>query len=757
MKRLNSRGKVHVSKIVHFINIANIFVVGLLILLPFFLFDGRLFLGGDDTRFYMVYPREILNSFTLYSWNNISSLPYYIPNHYWLPFVFVGSVIDSILNSKLILSYFSFSAVLVLGFIYFQKFIRQLIGEEYSIAFVTGLIYLLSPITLVSLSFFLAPVWLIALVPIVAYYYICYLRWGKIVDIIKVVAWSILLSFVFFSIPWILGLLLPLFLGMIFFLIFVENPFKSLLKRSLIFVFFIISSQLFWLIPFAASLVSGGQTSLGQKIVSTDLATSYRNTILSTATDNIVYPLLTMYHRRMVFEFGWHLKDIFLNYFDHVLPLSAIFPVVLLLGIIKYNRVFEIGKKKMFIFLLASFISVLYLCTVNVGFLKNVFILLGYLPGFAVLRNFTDKFALAFIFIYATLLSFCFLAIKKSYKLYAITLLATLAVVLINFVPVKRMISAPLWKTNNTYTTVNLPKEYISFIKKTKLTIPSTTNIIALPQNITAYSIITEDNGRNAYVGTSPLKFFTGINDLTGTDSYPSFISQEIQRLIVKRDYSNLLTLFTQINAGYLMVTNNAPREVKDSYLYDRDYLKFQDKQLIDSIVEREVVRSSKGNYVIYKLKNSSSIISSGARLEYKKISPVDYEIKLSSLSGNKDLFFKETYHRGWSLYVAKKNQNHESSDFKFDFLLPLSKPVFTASHVGQLPYGNKWVINGDVIKNDFAKDYYTENKDGSIDVKLHLYFAPQFNFYIGSIMSFIFMIVGGLYLWKLDKKQNEK
>ena len=45
----------------------------------------------------------------------------------------------------------------------------------------------------------------------------------------------------------------------------------------------------------------------------------------------------------------------------------------------------------------------------------------------------------------------------------------------------------------------------------------------------------------------------------------------------MKRDYKHLLTDLELINVGYAMVTNNISEEIKKSYLFDKEYLKFQD------------------------------------------------------------------------------------------------------------------------------------------------------------------------------------
>lgn len=704
---------------------------------PYYLFGGRLFLGGDDTRFYFVYPSEFLKSLTIYSWNNISSLPYFIPNHQWLPLVATLSLFGKIFNSKVQLEYFSFSSLLILGFMFFQKFIRELIGnDEYSVSFIASIIYIFCPITLVGLMYSLAPVWLLTLVPIVGYYYASYLKRGNTSDLVKVVLWSILFSFVYFSIAWIVALLLPLVCATAFYSIFIENPISKFAKKTIIFGFFIVSSQLFWLVSFIASLTSGGSTSLFQEVASISIAETFKNFIDSTATDNIIYPLLTYYHRQIAVDFEWQLKGVFLSYYDHIILLSLIFIVTIFLGVLNYKQTLSSNLKKIFVFFFAAFIVILYFSTVNIGFLKYIFFYLGYLPGFAILRNFTDKFAFAFVFIYVTLLSMCLLVIKRKYKYYPVIFGATIIVTLINFLPAKQIIASPLWRTNSVYTTVNLPSEYISFTNDVKTKIPNDANILAFPQNNTAYSVIAEDNGTHAYVGTSPFKFLTGVNDLSGMDSYYPAISSQVKTLILKQDSKNLLKLLSTLNVGYVMTIGNIPNEVLRSYLFDSTYLKAQDKKFIQSLISQQLLRSNNGNYILYKLNNSQKIIAANVPITYKKISPVLYKIYIKHLKADTELQFHETYHPGWTLYIQEK-------------------PMFSNTHSELSPYGNKWIISPNLIKKDLSEKFYKKNPDGSIDVEVSLYFSPQNYFYIGTALTFALLIWGFILVNKNEKKKG--
>lgn len=723
----------------------NIGIIIALFLLPYYLFDGRLFLGGDDTRLYYAYPDKVLTSLNLFSWNNISSLPSYIPNHHTIPFLAVAWLLEMLIQSKVHLFYFLFSLLQVISFFYFQKFIRELIGKEYAVSVIASLIYVLSPITLVSISFFLTPVWVTALFPVIAYYYLCFMHRGKVKDIIKATVWALFFSITIFALPWIAGLLLPLFAGLLFLSIFVKRPAIKWVKKTVIFGMFIVFSQIFWIVPFLAS-ISYHSSGLGEKVTSKDLLHSFAPTVLATASDSIIYPLLTFYHRQIAIDFDMQLKNAFTSYYDHVLPLSIIFIVIVFLGIIKYKQVLKDNTYRTFIFFLVSFLIALYFFTVNIGVLKYIFLFFGYLPGFAVFRNFTDKFALGYVFVYSSFLALCLYVIKKSIRQHKILFVITVVVVLINFIPVKRIVTSPLWTTEKIHTTVSLPVEYLSFIQSVKSRVPNTNNVFQLPQNIGAYSVLTEENGKNAYVGVSPFKFFTGINDLTGGFSYPKPISEKINSQIVKKDYKGLLRTLEQINAGYLIVTYNIPQEVKTSYLFERKYLASQDKNLISAIADRELVRSKKGNYALFKLKNSPAIFKSTAKISFKKINQIKYEIIVSGVKNKDELIFFETYHPGWKLYASEKPTSNSILDNLVDTFRLVQKPTFDSTHGELAPYGNKWVLSTSQIRED--KDQaYTQNNDGTMNMKLTLYFLPQTYFYAGVLITTVLLSVGVGYL----------
>ena len=69
-----------------------------------------------------------------------------------------------------------------------------------------------------------------------------------------------------------------------------------------------------------------------------------------------------------------------------------------------------------------------------------------------------------------------------------------------------------------------------------------------------------------------------------------------------------------------------------------------------------------------------------------------------------------------------------------------------------------QWTIDPEYVKHNFSKAYYKENSDGSIDIKLTLYFKPQSYFYLGLTISSITLLGCLVYLgWDFVKRRGKK
>lgn len=741
-----------------------------------------MYLGGDDTRLFYSYPIEFLKNATFFSWYKISSIGINGPSQYLAPFLLLTAVINYFIPSKVAMNYLALSMPLILGFIYFQKAIRELFKVEKKYFFevyLGSIFYILSPILMIEQLFvFLISIWLIALIPILIYYFLKYLDTGRFKYVYVSAIWCVILSFALYAVPWIAGFLLPVIIGLLIASTFYsKKQIVSFLKRLLIFAGFILFTQAFWMAGFVSLYLDLGQDSFASKFLSKGFVDTFTPTILSTATGNILYPLLNLFHRQIAFDFEWKLKEVFIQFYDKIYLLNAIYIVVFYVGLMKFRTYLNDRNKKIFIFLLISFIFSLYFYTVNIGPLKNVFLLMGSIPGFTMFRNFFDKFAPGYVMLYSAVISISLIMVSKKFpKKRNIILCSFLLITLLNFIPVKETVNSVLWTTVDLKKTLIIPQEYINFMKKLDTNISPTNNILSVPFGTSAYTVITDDTVRkHVYVGVSPVKIFSGISDISGHYSFGyTPIADVVDNFIIKRDYAKLKNVMYEYNINYIMLTKNVPKALIDSYVFNTDLYKAQDKDFLNAITKKKVIESDNGNYILYEAKKKNNLINS-ANAMYKRISQVKYKIYVKNLQKKQAIELVDSYHAGWKLFLSKNS----SSDFCYernkktfrepyecsgdeklfeneDILYLFKKDIFRTSHSLLDGYANKWTIDPSYVKKNYDSNYYTVNKDGSINIELTMYFVPQTYFYVGTIFTVLLLVAGGIYSVK-QKKKNEK
>src|SRR5581483_7049964 len=156
--------------------IANLITVFFLLLLPYYLFQGKFYIGGDDTRLFYSFPLDFLKNVTFFSWYNVSTIGINVSNQYLFPFLVLWIGLSFVITNKIILSYFAFSLPLIVGFIFFQKFVREIFEfkEKHGIeSFLAALFFILSPILIINQLFiFLTTMWLLALLPVLSYLFV---------------------------------------------------------------------------------------------------------------------------------------------------------------------------------------------------------------------------------------------------------------------------------------------------------------------------------------------------------------------------------------------------------------------------------------------------------------------------------------------------------------------------------------------------------------------------------------------------------
>ncbi len=744
----------------------NSIVIFLLLTLPYYIFQGKLFVGGDDTRLQYIFPWEHLQHLSFFSWNNISSISYYVPNYFSIPQVLLWAYLDNIIKSKIIIDYLAFSFPVIIGYIFMQLLLGELlerVGIKEKI--ITALFFILSPIMIqTQISVSLNSVWLIGFIPIIFYYLLKYIKTENIVYIFIASIWSLVFSLATYAFPWIFGLFLPILLS-IPLVVFFYPKYKlfQVGKNSLIFFVIICLAQLFWILPFLSTFIGGGNN-LGAKALTAQVGNTFKPTVLSTAIGNVFYPLLNFFHRQIIEVFDWQTKGIFESFYDKIAFLNTFYIGVIIFSLIILKTTKQ-ATKRIYIFLFCAFLISLYFFTVNVGPFREIFLFGGYIPGFVMFRNFYDKFAFGFVFLYSIVIGISLFIIGTKFpKVKNILFFILLALIIINSIPIKNVVNSPLWTTQHTYRTITFPREYLNFIDNVKRDVSPSTNVLSLPLNIAAYSVIKEDGSNNVYAGTSPLKILTGINDYSGNLSFSPDESNNIGKLMKERKFDLLSKLFQKYNVSYILLTKNIPLEVKTSYLFGSGtILENQDSEFINSLIGDKVITSTKGNYELYKSKYPSSIFSlTKGRLIFEKISPVHYILKFVHVDTGATLLMRDSFHNGWNIFLTNNNWNCENGRittygniqecikkenlFSLNDLTFLWKgPVMTSGHTPFANFGQQWNINVSPLQKDIVK-----NEDGSISFIVDLYFKPQLLFYLGLFVSVITILI--LFIMSVNK-----
>ncbi len=749
----------------HRILIVNILISIFFLALPYFLFKGKFYISGDDTRLYYAFPYEYFKEFTFSSWHHFSSVGFYSSTQFMTPFLLIWTMLELVFKSRLVIDYLSFSLPLILGFLFLQMFISEILANKKSnsISILSSLFFICSPIISINQLFiFLSTIWLIPALPLSSYLFVKFIKTNdyKYVSL-AVICW-IVFSLALFSIPWWVAFIVPIILG--FVVISFLDKFKDVKKylvRSFIFLLSIAISQSFWLLSFVITYFGKSDINYGSKILSKGVADTFTPTVLATAHSNIIYPLMNLFHRRLVFDFGWDLQNVFVNFYDKTYFLNSLFIGTLFLGLLFLNKYLSNKEKRIYIVFFIAFLFALFALTVNIGPLKPLFLLLGKVPGFVMFRNFYDKFALAYVIFYSVLLALSLTAVRKfNLKLFNIIFVLLSILIIFNFTQVGNIVNAPLWQTKNIYRNIEIPNEYLDFMSQVKKNVSSTNNIFTVPFGTALYSVIKDTNSNSVYTGTSPVKLFSGVNDISGFLSF--FFSDAkgmIEYYLINKDYKSLSKILYVYNVNYLFLNTNIPQTVLNSWVFDRRMNKGQGKEMLAYLVDEKPLLSSKnGNYKLYKFKNLNTLIST-KNLTFKKINETYFQLEIKNVNGKQDLIFYDSFHPGWKLFINKSNKLNCRVVEKINSITEckeadkyilgdelsylFKKPVFEKSHKPYTSFFiNKWQIDAQFVRDNFTKESYTVNKDGSVNLRLVLYFVPQVYFYIGTILSLF--IIGG-------------
>jgi hypothetical protein len=301
--------------------------------------------------------------------------------------------------------------------------------------------------------------------------------------------------------------------------------------------------------------------------------------------------------------------------------------------------------------------------------------------------------------------------------------------------------------------------------------------VLTLPLTTASWSIFRQDDESGAYIGSSPVKIFTGKDDFNGKLSFE--IIPGLQELIIKASqgsFDSFGSILKSLNIDYVIYDANSyniPEIIRTSWLWEYDIFSNQAyiEKLIPEITEKKLI--SFGTLSVYKVKDRFlsprihpasnpddgvlrlkpvTLESKQARniplkekpgITFVKINPTKYLVKIENAKAPFWLVFNEIFHEEWELYLPDKVNggypvfNESVTDYaKFNV-----NEVKHALRV--LPGDIKFIFKTPLkvphrLANGYANGWYIEPKDLGLGKNfiLEIYFRPQSLFYFGLAAS---------------------
>ncbi len=723
----------------------------LLFFIPILLLGNFYNIGGDDTKLYYLFPSQYLHNFVfnIISDNTLGGASTgYDTVAYHAPFIFVIYLIKQIplLNTQA----FFYGLNLSLGFIFFYLFLGlyhpSKARDIEAIKVVASLFYIFSSFLLKTIYLHqIFSLYLISLTPLTLYFFIASIRQQNLRKLfLGVLIFSVFCPFLV-NLPWISAT----FLGLLPLLIFeFANSKWRFVKYAIIFLMTFVLLNFYWIFHFInASFTADGLINNTGVYSSKSFTEDNIRVVSGVAT--LYSPLNQLFN---VFETG------FFEHFNWLTIVSGVFLAVILLAG-RFFASFGLKERWVYVTSVGCLIGSAFLISPNFGKAGvSFFIFLStHIPFFTMFRNMYDKFpiVLAFSYAFAFAASLIFILpkiIKKRYLFYGI-LGAGIICIAVN--------AYGYTQTLNTgqpaFSSGSFNKDFwdmISYVER----LPNASRVLWLPMNAPSYFFVPDDQIHGHYYsGSSLLRILANRSDYRGRFSFilqnDIFYGDKVFEILGKRDYITLGKIYQRLNARFIVTDNeNIPANFQTLY-FDFFGVNLKDAQGDEykKIILGQKLADFGSRYSVYQINDSfyndklyladsfDGPPKPGQNLSYTKKSSAEYEISITNLQKEERLIFLDPFYKTWVLYLQSQGQE-----------LPLD----ASKNVVVYDYANGWSINKDEIVNQFPPSFYQQNSDGSLNLKIRLFFTPQrFNPVIYAISLMALILVLGYELFPSLKK----
>lgn len=426
----------------------------------------------------------------------------------------------------------------------------------------------------------------------------------------------------------------------------------------------------------------------------------------------LLYPLLMWFswgiytnpHPQNMFTFS--------AYLESFLALSA--PIALyglmIVGVIKKKSSYLL----IFIAILAVFL--LFVKGAQAPFGKVYLYLIDNFYAFRIFRSPDNKFGFGITF----LLSLILLIVSKVYKKKLFSLLLV-SIILIQGYPIFTGMAVRGENTENSSDRiVSVGKDYKDLVYFINQNSKPYGYIMAFPPLGFSYYNVDENE---KYLGPDLLPKLTQLPFIYLSEY--SGMSLDTYDILVDALDKNDLTVLDTFPIRYFLIRYDLVSEAADPLLEDILSNKF------DLVFEND-------SFKLFENNKFSSMLQVG-NIEFEIVSPVKYHIKFRDVDASKDLYFYQSFHKSWNLYLKPVGTGLN----RFEDISYVLKPsLFEDTHETYLGYANAWRISPDYIRDNFDQTFYSTNEDGSINFELVLFFKTQSIFYIGVTISMVFICI---------------
>lgn len=453
-----------------------------------------------------------------------------------------------------------------------------------------------------------------------------------------------------------------------------------------------------------------------------------------TEINNSFFPLLNSYHQKIQFDNHWPQLPIYTAWYSKTLLLGYLLISIVIFAGIKIEK--DKTRAPVYVSAVASFALAIYFFTVNMGaWGLPVFLWLSnHVPEFVIFRNMYDKFAYSLAFQWALVISVSLAVVIKSIrseKRKAYLLFTVFLIAIINAKPfiLGEFENLPYWTSLHSYDGIKAfnsnYQDMLKFIKNHD----SAGRYLSLPL-LSGNSVIVSDVARkdHYYAGVSPLLLLTGKNDMSGLISFADK-SKDVFRWLESRDYAAFGRLLQQYNVRHVIVSNSTPEDLQNTFMFSDGLFALQPKKFVDSLIG-DKIKDFGSRYSLYEINpkyfsekiyisdSPVTFANHGARLTFNKLAAHSYDIEIFDLTGQQSLVFLDPYLKKWQLLTQSGRQ------------------LSANNHHLVFDYANMWEIDPRVIKSDYPPSDYQVMPDGSLRLKLRLYFQPYDYFVIVNTIS---------------------